>query len=45
MFAADVTLGTELEPVVDRLLGEPGTSYLHVHNAKPECYSCRVDRL
>jgi hypothetical protein len=41
---AEVADGRDLEAVVERLFGEAGVAYLHVHNAKPGCYSCRIDR-
>ena len=44
MVAAEVTPGTELEPVLHRMLTEEAVAYLHVHNAKPGCFACRVDR-
>ena len=44
MTDADVVEGTALEPVVERLLGDPAVAYLHLHNAKPGCYAARVDR-
>jgi hypothetical protein len=42
---ADVTMGTELEDVIQRFFGSKSVSYLHIHNAKPGCYNCRVVRL
>ena len=42
---ADVAEGRELESVVARLFADPSVAYLHVHNARPGCYSCRVDRM
>ena len=41
---AEVTEGRELEPVVARLFTDPAVSYIHVHNARPGCYACRIDR-
>ena len=29
---------------VDRFFGDPRVRYLHLHNARPGCYNCRVDR-
>jgi hypothetical protein len=43
MVDADVTEGTGLEPVAERLLGAPGAAYLHVHNARPGCFAARID--
>ncbi len=42
---ADITPGTELEDLIDRLFDNQRVSYLHVHNAKRGCYACRVERL
>lgn len=45
MTDADFVDGQELEPLIYRLLGDPRTAYLHVHNAKRGCFAARVDRL
>jgi hypothetical protein len=44
MLDAEVAEGRDLEAVVERLFSADGVAYLHVHNAKPGCYSCRIDR-
>jgi hypothetical protein len=44
MAGADVVEGTGLEAAFSRLFADPAVSYLHVHNAKPGCFVCRVDR-
>jgi hypothetical protein len=44
MIEADVAPGDEIAPVIERLLGDPRTSYLHLHNAKAGCFAARVDR-
>ncbi len=44
MTGADVCTGTDLEEAISHLFGDPRTAYLHVHNAKPGCFDCRVDR-
>ncbi|MGH7726912.1 MAG: DUF1203 domain-containing protein [Candidatus Eiseniibacteriota bacterium] len=41
---SDVTAGTELESLIERFFENPATAYLHVHNARPGCYACRVER-
>lgn len=41
---ADVTQGTELEAVVTRMFANPDVAYLHVHNAKPGCFNCVIER-
>lgn len=45
MVAAEVTEGRELEAAVSHLFADGTAAYLHVHNAKPGCYNCRIDRL
>jgi hypothetical protein len=44
MLDADVADGAQLEPLVDRLFAVKGVAYLHAHNARRGCYSCRIDR-
>ena len=44
MVDAEVKEGRELESLIDRFLADPKVRYLHVHNARPGCYACRVDR-
>ena len=44
MVDAEVKEGSELESLIDRFLTDRQVSYLHVHNARPGCYACRVDR-
>jgi hypothetical protein len=39
-----VVAGREAAQVFERLLSEPGTAYLHVHNAGRGCYAARVER-
>jgi len=41
---AAVVEGTGLEGAVRRMLGQGHVDYLHVHNAGPGCYDCRVSR-
>lgn len=41
---AVVADGRELAAVVAQLFGADEVAYLHVHNAKPGCYNCRIDR-
>jgi hypothetical protein len=45
MVAAEVAEGQELEGVVSRLFAGNGVAYIHVHNAKPGCFNCRIDRV
>lgn len=44
MVAAEVAEGTALEPVLERMLSQNAVDYVHVHNAKPGCFNCRVER-
>jgi len=44
MVASDVTEGRSLEGTVSRLFSDQRVDYLHLHNARAGCYSCRVDR-
>ena len=44
MVASDVTEGRSLEGTVSRLFSDERVDYLHLHNARAGCYSCRVDR-
>lgn len=44
MHAAEVVEGSELEVCIAGLFASPRIDYLHIHNARPGCYSCRVDR-
>ena len=44
MVGAEIVEGLELESQIERFLSDPGVAYLHLHNARPGCYSCRVDR-
>ena len=44
MIDAEVCQGTKAADVFERLLADPQTSYLHVHNAKRGCYAARVER-
>jgi hypothetical protein len=41
---AEVCDGTALESVVTRLFADPDVAYLHVHNARPGCFNCRIER-
>jgi hypothetical protein len=45
MLGAEVAHGRELEAQVARFFADDRVAYLHVHNARPGCYNCRVDRV
>jgi len=44
MVAADVVDGRELSGQLDWMLARREVTYVHVHNAKPGCFACRVTR-
>ena len=44
MVAAEVVAGDEVEPAIVRHLSRDDVEYVHLHNAGPGCYSCRVER-
>lgn len=45
MIDADVTEGAELESRIERFFSDARIACLHVHNARPGCYFCRVERV
>ena len=44
MVDAEVVEGSQIEPVLERLFACDDTAYIHIHNARRGCFSCRVDR-
>jgi hypothetical protein len=44
MTGAAVVKGGELEEAMRRLFADESVGYLHIHNAGPGCYNCRVER-
>lgn len=44
MVEADVVHGSDVEPVIERILAEPNVEFIHAHNAKPGCFAARIDR-
>ncbi len=44
MVGVEVVKGIELEDAIRRHFANPSASYLHIHNAGPGCYNCRVVR-
>ncbi len=44
MVDAEVTQGSELEDFILRMFANQRVQYLHIHNARPGCYNCRVER-
>jgi hypothetical protein len=41
---AAVIESVEIEASIQRLFANASIAYIHVHNAGPGCYSCRIDR-
>ena len=44
MVTADVCDGSDVRGVVERFLSDEAVAFLHLHNAKRGCFSCRVER-
>ena len=44
MVEADVAMGDQVEPTIERLFQNPHTAYILAHNAKQGCYAGRIDR-
>lgn len=42
--AGKVVPGDELAVELERRLADPGTAFVHLHNAGPGCFAARVDR-
>jgi hypothetical protein len=45
MLHAEVIEGRDVEQAIARQFADAGVAYIHLHNAKRGCYSCRVDRV
>ena len=45
MIDAEVTPGAGVEVVIRRLFANERVHYLHIHNAGPGCFNCRVVRV
>jgi hypothetical protein len=45
MLGAKVTEGRQVGTQIEEFFFDPQVSYLHLHNAGPGCYSCRVARV
>jgi hypothetical protein len=44
MVGVDIVHGQELEQHIRRFFDDKQVPYLHLHYARPGCYSCRVER-
>ena len=42
---SDVLEGTGLRQAIERAFDRPEIAYLHVHNARPGCFNCAVERV
>lgn len=42
---SDLVDGRAIESLIERLFDHPKVAYIHAHNAKPGCYSGRIDRV
>ncbi|HEX7077529.1 MAG TPA: DUF1203 domain-containing protein [Candidatus Eisenbacteria bacterium] len=45
MVESEVVEGADLEGLIQRFFANRAVDYLHVHNARPGCYSCRIERV
>lgn len=41
---ADVCEGTDVAPIIGRMFEAASVRYIHLHNAKRGCFSCRAER-
>jgi hypothetical protein len=44
MLSANVVEGREIKAQIENCFADPRINYIHLHNAGPGCYSCRVER-
>lgn len=44
MVAASVVDGAELGTSIEQQFSDPAIAYIHLHNAKPGCFSCKAVR-
>jgi hypothetical protein len=44
MVDAELGAGSELEPMIEKMLAQPSVAYIHAHNAGRGCYAARIDR-
>ena len=44
MLISDVVDGIQLETHILRFFADARVEYIHIHNARPGCFNCRVDR-
>ncbi len=44
MVDSTVIQGDETAPTIKNMFSDPSVDYIHVHNARPGCFNCRVER-
>ena len=44
MVAAEVCEGGDVRGVLEQMLADAGVAFVHLHNAKRGCFSCRAER-
>ena len=44
MVAGEVCEGADVHATLERLMSDGAVAYIHLHNAKRGCFSCRVER-
>jgi hypothetical protein len=44
MIDADVVDGAQVEPLIEKLLGDTRTAYVHAHYARRGCFAARIER-
>ena len=45
MLAGEVCEGADVHATLERLMGDDAVAYVHLHNARRGCFSCRVERV
>ena len=45
MVDADVCEGADVRGAIERMLADDAVAFVHLHNAKRGCFSCRVERV
>ena len=44
LITAEVADGCDVEAYLERVFADAHVAYLHLHNARPGCFNCRVER-
>jgi Protein of unknown function (DUF1203) len=44
MVAGEVREGVDVREAIERLIADDSVAFIHLHNAKRGCFSCRVER-